>query len=56
MPNLPNMTEDERREIEESLRTPRRFRIEQTVCYAPVFDQQISPARFEFAPPIEPPT
>jgi hypothetical protein len=56
MPNLPNMTEDERREIEESLRTPRRFRIERTVRYEPLFDRQINLARFEFVPPVDPAT
>ena len=56
MPNLPNITDDERGELEAALRTPRRFRIERTVRYEPVFDQPISPERFEFVPPIEPST
>lgn len=56
MPNMPNMADDERRELEEALRTPRRFRIERTVRFEPVFDQPIHPGRFEFVPPFEPVT
>ncbi|MDB4946975.1 MAG: hypothetical protein JWP97_6509 [Labilithrix sp.] len=54
MPNLPNMTDDERRELEAALRTARRFRIERTVRYEPLFDQPIDPERFQFVPPVEP--
>lgn len=54
LPNLPNLTEKERREIEETLRTPRRFRIERTVRYEPRFDSDIDSSRFEFVPPPAP--
>jgi hypothetical protein len=53
-PNLSELSDEERREIEELLRTPRRFRIERTVRYEAQFDRKIEPSRFEYEPPLAP--
>jgi hypothetical protein len=54
LPNLDHLSEEERRELEAALRTPRRFRIERTVRYEPRFDHDIDASRFEFVPPPAP--
>lgn len=54
LPDLSHLPEDERRELEEALRAPRRFRIERTVRYDPQFDYELDAARFEFVPPPRP--
>lgn len=54
LPNLDDMSEEERRELEAALLTPRRFRVERTVRYEPQFEHDIDSSRFEFVPPTAP--